>query len=81
MTGVQTCALPICPSCPRYDHCPKTGADVKAAETQRWVRLFRSGMQEEGVLLPANQFESQFVSAAHTEADIEETLEAYKEAL
>ena len=69
------------PSCPRYEACPKTGADVKAAETQRWVRLFRSGMQEEGVLLPANQFESQFVSAAHTEADIEETLEAYKEAL
>jgi glutamate-1-semialdehyde 2,1-aminomutase len=38
-------------------------------------------MQEEGVLLPANQFESQFVSAAHTEEDIEETLEAYKEVL
>jgi glutamate-1-semialdehyde 2,1-aminomutase len=69
------------PSCPRYDQCPKTGADVKAAQTERWVRLFRSGMQEEGVLLPANQFESQFVSAAHTEEDIEETLEAYKEVL
>jgi glutamate-1-semialdehyde 2,1-aminomutase len=69
------------PSCPRYGHCPKTGADVTAAETERWVRLFRSAMQDEGVLLPANQFESQFVSAAHTEADIEETLDAYKEAL
>ncbi|MEF8871571.1 MAG: glutamate-1-semialdehyde 2,1-aminomutase [Haloarculaceae archaeon] len=69
------------PSCPRYDACPKNGHDVKAAETERWVRLFRSQMQDEGVLLPANQFESQFVCAAHTEEDIEETLEAYKEAL
>ena len=69
------------PSCPRSDVCPKTGADVKAAQTERWVRLFRSAMKDEGVLLPANQFESQFVSGAHTEEDIEETLEAYKEAL
>ncbi|WP_226011346.1 glutamate-1-semialdehyde 2,1-aminomutase [Halomicrobium salinisoli] len=69
------------PECPRYDACPKNAADVKNAETQRWVRLFRGQMQEQGVLLPANQFESQFVSYAHTEEDIEETLEAYKEAL
>ncbi|WP_302082200.1 glutamate-1-semialdehyde 2,1-aminomutase [Salinibaculum rarum] len=69
------------PSCPRYEACPKNGHDVTQAETERWVRLFRSQMQEEGVLLPANQFESQFVCAAHTEEDIEQTLEAYKEAL
>jgi glutamate-1-semialdehyde 2,1-aminomutase len=69
------------PGCPRYGACPKTGADVQAAETERWVRLFRTGMQEEGVLLPANQFESQFVCAAHTEGDIERTLEAYKKTL
>jgi len=69
------------PACPRYDACPKTGADVQAAETERWVRLFRTGMQQEGILLPANQFESQFVCAAHTEEDIERTLEAYKEVL
>jgi glutamate-1-semialdehyde 2,1-aminomutase len=69
------------PDCPRYGACPKTGADVKAADTERWVRLFRPKMQEEGVLLPANQFESQFVCYGHTEEDIEETLEAYKEAL
>ncbi|WP_225335753.1 glutamate-1-semialdehyde 2,1-aminomutase [Halomicrobium urmianum] len=69
------------PECPRYDACPKNAADVKNAETQRWVRLFRQQMKDQGVLLPANQFESQFVSYAHTEEDIEETLEAYKEAL
>jgi Glutamate-1-semialdehyde aminotransferase len=67
--------------CPRYGACPKTGADVSAAETDRWVRLFRTQMREEGVLLPANQFESQFVCHAHTEEDIERTLEAYKTAL
>jgi len=38
-------------------------------------------MREEGVLLPANQFESQSVCGAHTEEDIEQTLEAYKEVL
>jgi glutamate-1-semialdehyde 2,1-aminomutase len=68
-------------ACPRYGACPKNGHDVTRAETQRWVRLFRDRMREEGVLLPANQFESQFVSYGHTEEDIDRTLEAYKEAL
>jgi glutamate-1-semialdehyde 2,1-aminomutase len=66
------------PSCARYAGCPKTGADVGNAQDQRWERLFRPFMEEQGVLLPANQFESQFVSYAHTESDIEETLEAYE---
>ena len=68
-------------SCPRFDHCPKTGHDVKRAETERWERLFWPAMKEQGVFLTANQFESQFVCDAHTTEDIEETLEAYKTAL
>ena len=68
-------------SCPRYEHCPKNGADVDRAETERWERLFWPAMKEQGVFLTPNQFESQFVSAAHTEADIEEALEAYKATL
>jgi glutamate-1-semialdehyde 2,1-aminomutase len=68
-------------SCDRYDACPKTGADVDAAETDRWERLFWQEMLEAGVFLTANQFESQFVSAAHTKADIETTLETYKKLL
>ena len=68
-------------SCPRYDYCPKTGADVDAAETERWERIFWQEMKERGVFLTANQFEAQFVSYAHTEADVEETLEAYKDVL
>ncbi|SFR32850.1 glutamate-1-semialdehyde 2,1-aminomutase [Halogeometricum limi] len=68
-------------SCTRYDYCPKTGADVGDAETERWERIFWQEMKEQGVFLTANQFESQFVSYAHTDEDIEETLEAYKTAL
>jgi glutamate-1-semialdehyde 2,1-aminomutase len=68
-------------SCARYDHCPKTGADVSNAETERWERIFWQEMKDRGIFLTANQFESQFVSYAHTDADVEETLEAYKEAL
>ncbi len=69
------------PACPRYDHCPKRGQDVVEAETDRWKRLLWPAMREEGVFLTANQFESQFVSAAHTHEDIETTLEAYKRVL
>ena len=68
-------------TCDRYDACPKNGADVDAAETDRWERLFWQEMLDAGVFLTANQFESQFVSAAHTEADVETTLETYKEVL
>ena len=67
--------------CPRYDHCPKTSHDVANAETERWERVFWQEMKDRGVFLTANQFESQFVSYAHTDDDIQETLDAYQEAL
>jgi glutamate-1-semialdehyde 2,1-aminomutase len=67
--------------CPRYGACPKTGGDVADAATERWERVFWQAMKEQGVFLTANQFESQFVSYAHTDEDVEETLEAYKTAL
>jgi glutamate-1-semialdehyde 2,1-aminomutase len=38
-------------------------------------------MKEQGIFLTANQYESQFICDAHTEEDIEQALEAYKEAL
>jgi glutamate-1-semialdehyde 2,1-aminomutase len=69
------------PSCPRFDYCPKNGADVAAGETDRWRRVFYPRMREEGVLLSQNQFEAQFLTYAHTEADVEETLDAYRAAL
>ena len=68
-------------SCAKYDHCPKTGADVADAEVERWERIFWQEMKARGIFLTANQFESQFVSYAHTDEDVEETLEAYKDVL
>jgi len=67
--------------CPNYDACPKTGADVAAAETNRWERVFWQEMKERGIFLTANQFEAQFVSYAHTEKDVQRTLDAYQDAL
>ncbi|WP_255169246.1 glutamate-1-semialdehyde 2,1-aminomutase [Natrononativus amylolyticus] len=69
------------PDCPRYEYCPKNAADVKQAETERWRRVFWGQMKAQGIFLSQNQFESQFVSYGHTEEDVEETLEAYKETL
>ncbi len=69
------------PACARYQTCPKTASDVDAANTARWERLFWHAMCEEGVLLTANQHESQFLSHAHTDEVIDATLEAYKHAL
>ncbi|MEF8820986.1 MAG: glutamate-1-semialdehyde 2,1-aminomutase [Halovenus sp.] len=69
------------PDCSRFESCPKNGMDVKQAETERWERLFWPAMKEQGIFLTPNQFESQFVCDAHTEADIEDALEAYKTAL
>jgi glutamate-1-semialdehyde 2,1-aminomutase len=49
-------------------------------ETKRFARYFW-GMIERGIYLPCSQFEALFVSAAHTEADIDATLAAAGEAL
>jgi len=67
--------------CPRYDHCPKNGADVADCEDERWERLFWPAMKEQGIFLTPNQYESQFLSYAHTEADVETLLSAYEAAL
>ncbi|ADD05587.1 glutamate-1-semialdehyde 2,1-aminomutase [Natrialba magadii ATCC 43099] len=65
----------------RDGEAPKNAADVKNAETDRWRRVFWGQMKAQEVFLSQNQFECQFVSYGHTEADVEETLEAYKHAL
>jgi glutamate-1-semialdehyde 2,1-aminomutase len=50
-------------------------AAAKGSDTTRFGRFFH-GMLDEGVYLPPGQFESAFVSLAHTEADIDETVRA-----
>ncbi|HEY6192901.1 MAG TPA: glutamate-1-semialdehyde 2,1-aminomutase [Bacteroidota bacterium] len=53
---------------------------AKCSDTGRFSTFFRA-MLERGVYLPPSQFEAAFISAAHTEADIERTLKACKYAL
>jgi glutamate-1-semialdehyde 2,1-aminomutase len=49
-------------------------------DTQQFGRWFWA-MLERGVYLPCSQFEALFVSAAHTDADIDTTIAAAREAL
>lgn len=50
------------------------------SDTKRYARFFWA-MLERGVYLPCSQFEALFVSAAHSDADIEATIAAAREAL
>jgi glutamate-1-semialdehyde 2,1-aminomutase len=55
-------------------------ASAKRADTRRYARYFHA-MLERGVYLAPSQFEAGFVSLAHTDADIDATLNAAAEAL
>uniref|UniRef100_A0A7S0W3E0 glutamate-1-semialdehyde 2,1-aminomutase n=1 Tax=Hemiselmis tepida TaxID=464990 RepID=A0A7S0W3E0_9CRYP len=52
-------------------------ADAKAADTEKFAKWHR-GMLEEGVYLAPSQFEAGFMSLAHTDEDIDATIEAAK---
>jgi glutamate-1-semialdehyde 2,1-aminomutase len=54
-------------------------ADVLQCDTQAYAKFFR-GMLDRGVMLPPSQFEAWFLSTAHTEGDIDQTVDAAKEA-
>ncbi|HKT79178.1 MAG TPA: glutamate-1-semialdehyde 2,1-aminomutase, partial [Vicinamibacterales bacterium] len=51
-----------------------------AADTARYARFFRA-MLARGVYPPPSQFEAWFLSAAHTERDIDRTVSAAREAM
>ena len=53
---------------------------VKNADTGLYARYFRE-MLAAGVYLAPSQFEAMFVSFAHTESDIDETLEKAEKVL
>ena len=55
-------------------------ATAKTSDTKRYARFFHA-MLERGVYLAPSQFEVGFMSLAHTEEDIEETLRAAREAV
>lgn len=50
-------------------------ADACASDTKRFAKFFNS-LLEQGIYLPPSQYESLFISLAHTEAAIDQTLEA-----
>ena len=55
-------------------------AAAKKCDTKRFAEFFRR-MLDQGVLLAPSQFEALFVSAAHTDADIDRTVVACRESL
>jgi glutamate-1-semialdehyde 2,1-aminomutase len=60
---------------------PVTDYDsAKSADTARFARFFWA-MMDRGVYLPCSQFEAAFLSTAHTDRQIEQTVAAAREAL
>ncbi|MBI2618805.1 MAG: glutamate-1-semialdehyde 2,1-aminomutase [Ignavibacteriales bacterium] len=53
---------------------------AKSSDTKRFAAYFNR-MLEQGVYLPPSQFEAAFISAAHTEKDLERTITAFKKAV
>jgi glutamate-1-semialdehyde 2,1-aminomutase len=58
----------------------KNYADAKKSDTSQYAAFF-NGMLGRGILLAPSQFEAAFISSAHTDADIDATLQAAKESL
>ena len=59
-----------------FTDCPvKDYATAKTSDTVAFAAFFRAVL-EEGIYLPPSQFEAAFLSAAHSEADIEITVRA-----
>ncbi len=58
----------------------RLGHGQPAATPRRFAKYFW-GLIDRGVYMPCSQYEALFVSAAHTEADIDATVAAAREAL
>jgi glutamate-1-semialdehyde 2,1-aminomutase len=54
--------------------------DAKKSDTAKFAKFFQA-MLERGIFLPPSQYEALFVSAAHTDADIDRTIAAARESL
>lgn len=55
-------------------------ASAKKCDTKRFAAFFRA-MLERGIFIAPSQFEALFVSAAHTDADVDRTISACRESL
>jgi glutamate-1-semialdehyde 2,1-aminomutase len=49
--------------------------DAKKSDTKKFAQFFNA-MLDQGIFLPPSQYEALFLSAAHTESDIDRTIEA-----
>lgn len=59
---------------------PRNYSEAADSDTAAFGR-FHAAMLQRGIMLPPSQFETWFVSGAHSEADVAETLSAAEEAL
>ncbi len=60
---------------------PVTGyAVAKKSDTKRFAAFFRAVL-DRGIFLAPSQFEALFVSSAHTDADIDRTIQSIRESL
>ncbi len=59
---------------------PRNYAEARESDTEAFA-AFHRGMLERGIMLPPSQFETWFVSSAHTEAEIDTTVMAAHEVL
>jgi len=64
-----------------FQNGPVTDWDTASRSDTRLYGRYFWGMIERGVYLPCSQYEALFVSAAHTEADIDATIAAAGDAL
>ncbi|MFI5394881.1 MAG: glutamate-1-semialdehyde 2,1-aminomutase [Candidatus Binatia bacterium] len=58
----------------------RDGDTARACNTETYARWFR-GMLDRGIYLPPSQFETAFISLAHTEGEIDETVSAARQVL
>ncbi|BDC35990.1 MAG: glutamate-1-semialdehyde-2,1-aminomutase [Candidatus Methanoliparum thermophilum] len=58
----------------------KNYTDAMQCDKNKYMKFFRR-MLDEGIYLSPSQFETNFISAAHSKDDLEKTLEAYKKCL
>ena len=64
-----------------FNENPVTNYTVSSQNnTERFAKYFH-GMLDRGIYLPCSQYEAMFVSSAHTEADINKTIQAAEEVL
>ena len=54
--------------------------EAKKSDTKKFAKFFNE-MLDRGIFLPPSQYEALFISAAHTESDIEKTIQAARETL